>query len=669
MDSSINLGAFGSGGNGRTTKRQSPVKPPPTNDISSEEKDLLNSISLVQWAVCGPNTYKPVSSTFPKLESGVYSISVSQYHGIVYQRKNICVDDLLRFPDSLSDKILQEITTFWGKEEKFKERGFLHRRGYLLHGPAGCHAKGTKIIMYDGTFKNVEDIIVGDMLMGLDSKPRRVLELKRGKDKMVKIIPNKGTPFVVNENHILHLNHTIKKFYIDMSVKDYQKRYGNYKTHKTDLKLCYSNLIKFSKKDLIIPPYILGVWLGDGNKNEPSIVSADTPIIKEWKKFSNTIGLNVKKCNIRYYMSDGNKSTINIFTELLKKLNIYKNKHIPQNYLISDKNQRLELLAGLIDTDGTYKKSNKCFEFRNKNKNIVDGVVYLCRSLGLSSYVHPAKSFLVYNGKLKNYGIIYTVTISGNTNIIPTRLKRKQAKRRISKKNSLMTGFKIESIGTDDYYGFNLSDDHLYLTSDFMIHHNSGKTCLVQQIIYDIVTSGGLVFQCNNHPAIFNDGLTQYRKVESNRPVVCLFEDIDAIVDEHGEDEILTLLDGENQIDRVLNIATTNYPEKLDRRLVARPRRFDRVLEIGMPTDEVRRMYFNKKLNVSESELDKWVSSTGGFSFAACAELVISVCCFEKPFEESIEILKEMMTVQLNSRKYNVETNSAGFAGLIQNSK
>jgi SpoVK/Ycf46/Vps4 family AAA+-type ATPase len=124
----------------------------------------------------------------------------------------------------------------------------------------------------------------------------------------------------------------------------------------------------------------------------------------------------------------------------------------------------------------------------------------------------------------------------------------------------------------------------------------SGKTCLVQQIIADIVKSDGLVFQCTNHPAVFNDGLSQFRKVEPNRPIVCLFEDIDAIVEEHGEDEILTLLDGENQIDKVLNIATTNYPEKLDKRLVARPRRFDRVLEIGMPTAEVRKMYFQKKI-------------------------------------------------------------------------
>jgi AAA+ superfamily predicted ATPase len=330
--SEMNLEVFGTAppkpASARKTKSSGRDMPAVDKD---EQNDILNSISLVQWAVCGPNTYKPVSVTFPKLQSGVYSIAVSQYHGIIYQKKHICVDDLLRFPDSVSDKILAEITTFWGKGKKFQEHGFLHRRGYLLHGPAG-----------------------------------------------------------------------------------------------------------------------------------------------------------------------------------------------------------------------------------------------------------------------------------------------------------------------------------------------SGKTCLVQQIIADIVASDGLVFQCNNHPAIFNDGLSQFRKVEPHRPIVCLFEDIDAIVEEHGEDEILTLLDGENQIDKVLNIATTNYPEKLDKRLVARPRRFDRVLKIGMPTPAVRKMYFEKKLKVSAEEIEKWVSASDGFSFAACAELVISVCCFEKKFESAAEDLREMMTATLNNRDYNFGNNPLGFSPLPQ---
>ena len=62
-----------------------------------------------------------------------------------------------------------------------------------------------------------------------------------------------------------------------------------------------------------------------------------------------------------------------------------------------------------------------------------------------------------------------------------------------------------------------------------------------------------------------------------------------------------------------------------------------------MPSPEVRKMYFEKKLKVSEAEIEKWVAASEGFSFAACAELVISVCCFENTFENAVKILDDMM--------------------------
>ena len=88
MSSEMNLKAFGG-----EQRPQLPNKPrgararaaettgAPAND---EKEEMMNSVNLVQWAVCGPHTYKPVSSTFPKLASGVYSVAVSQYHGIIY---------------------------------------------------------------------------------------------------------------------------------------------------------------------------------------------------------------------------------------------------------------------------------------------------------------------------------------------------------------------------------------------------------------------------------------------------------------------------------------------------------------------------------------------------------------------------------------------------------
>ncbi len=187
----------------------------------------------------------------------------------------------------------------------------------------------------------------------------------------------------------------------------------------------------------------------------------------------------------------------------------------------------------------------------------------------------------------------------------------------------------------------------------------SGKTGIVNQIMARIVKAGDVVFLCQR-PEFLIDGLLDFRKVEPSRRAVCVFEDIDAIVREYGEDRLLALLDGENQIDYVLNIATTNYPERLDKRLVARPRRFDRVEKIGMPNADVRRVYLASKLklDVNDDEVTAWVNGTDGLSFAALAEAVISVKCLGNDFENTLKILRTMATGKSSSSEF--ETSNIG---------
>src|SRR5277367_6750906 len=123
--SEMNLDAFGKElVEPYSLKNRKPSRNQLIAGVSDEDQHATDSIELVQWSICGPQTYKPVSVTFPELNRGIYNILTTEQHGLVFQKKDIFVDDLLRFPDSLSDKILGEITTFWGKSEKFKEHGF-----------------------------------------------------------------------------------------------------------------------------------------------------------------------------------------------------------------------------------------------------------------------------------------------------------------------------------------------------------------------------------------------------------------------------------------------------------------------------------------------------------------------------------------------------------------
>lgn len=312
----------------------------------------------------------------------------------------------------------------------------------------GCHAKGTQILMYDGTVKNVEDIRVGDKLMGDDSTSRTVLELKHGKDVMYKITPIKGNSFTVNGEHILSLKRTNKGIIAKNGCRDHlagtvvnisvNKFLQLSKKMKGILKL-YRAAINFNynPNPLPIDPYFLGYWLGGGKHDR------------------------------------------NILLEKFRKYNLLNNKHIPLVYKTSSEKQRLQLLAGLIDSDGDKKKYINALCFSNKNEQLMDDVIYLCRSLGLAAY--KSGRWTSCRGK-RFYS--FRISISGELSYIPTRLKRKQCGKRRQIKNVLYTGFKIKKLGNDNYYGFKLDGNNLYLMGDFTVTHNSGKSFFGSKIIH-----------------------------------------------------------------------------------------------------------------------------------------------------------------------------------------
>jgi SpoVK/Ycf46/Vps4 family AAA+-type ATPase len=181
----------------------------------------------------------------------------------------------------------------------------------------------------------------------------------------------------------------------------------------------------------------------------------------------------------------------------------------------------------------------------------------------------------------------------------------------------------------------------------------SGKTSTVQLISKMIVDRGGLSTYIQN-PELGARGLELMRRIEPDRPIVVILEDIDAISQRHGEADLLALLDGELQIDNVIFIATTNYPERLDKRLTNRPSRFDIVKKIGMPSEDARRVYLkatNKRLaeKGNKAELELWIKQTKQFSLAHIKELIISVEVFEIPLDGAVERLRAMMDINLNS--------------------
>lgn len=176
----------------------------------------------------------------------------------------------------------------------------------------------------------------------------------------------------------------------------------------------------------------------------------------------------------------------------------------------------------------------------------------------------------------------------------------------------------------------------------------SGKTGTVALIIEDMVKNGGLVILGDTGPGMVAQQLSRLREIEPDRRVVLVLEDLDAIVERHGESDLLSLLDGEGQIDNVVFIATTNYPERLDPRIVNRPSRFDRVVKIGMPSLAARKMYVASRLGDDFADLELWAQETKGLSIAHIKELIVSVFCLETDFKSALTRVQTMKNAITN---------------------
>lgn len=363
----------------------------------------------------------------------------------------------------------------------------------LLVLPTGCHMRGQKVIMANGDFETVENIKVGDELLGVDSTPRRVIKLHHGSEQMAKISPVKGDPFVVNINHILSLKETGTESIINISVKDYLEKSNNFKhLHK----LYRSKGVEFAEKDgITIDPYFLGLLLGDGCIiNNISISNPDPEIALsiycEAQKHSMNVRVQDKdsdKC-ITYFLtnseSHGCKGGSNPYINMLREMGLYGcksgEKFIPGPYKCSPKQHRLRILAGILDTDGHLSHGNT-FDYVTKSEQLIDDVIFICRSLGLSAYKKE---------KFVNGDVFYRTCISGDLEQIPTRVARKKASPRQQKKSVTVTGFSVELLPEDDFYGFTIDGDHLYHLDDFTITHNCGKTIVFTKLAEKLVREG-----------------------------------------------------------------------------------------------------------------------------------------------------------------------------------
>jgi len=370
-----------------------------------------------------------------------------------------------------------------------------------------CLGLGTKVVMFDGTLKNVEDVVVGDKLMGDDSKPRNVLSLARGREKMYWVRQNKGIDYRVNESHILSLKRSRNEGkhkhgdVLNISVKDYNKKSNKFHTNYKGYKVA----IDFAKQALHVDPYFLGIWLGDGTTSNVSIATQDSEVVDYLKDYAQKLDLQVSKSKNKdkcpMYSITAGKRGISKFKDksLQKKLRdigVIDNKHIPQEYIKNSRKNRLKLLAGLIDSDGYYDKKYNVFEIVQKDEKLTQQIKFLADSLGFRVSIKTKKAKI----KKINYECdVYRLRIVGNLDEIPTKIKRKQARPLKAAREVKHTGLHVEYDKVDDYYGFVIDGNHLFLLEDMTVTHN---TSFILNTVNSLIMNGkGVAFFSLEMPA------------------------------------------------------------------------------------------------------------------------------------------------------------------------
>jgi hypothetical protein len=394
-------------------------------------------------------------------------------------------------------------------------------------GPPGsgkCLGKGTPVLMYDGNIKKVEDIKEGEYLMGDDSTPRRVLSTTSGRDNLYKIKPLKGEPYIVNEQHILCLKRNfMPRIKYDIQNKRYRiiwmknnKEYSklfNFRDYKSEnhaycsaveflnsleenndftrenileitvdeyLRLNksiiksykgYRTGVNFSHVDVPFP-YCLGYWLGSNYDSNFSINTINLKVVQRFTDELKKYGLNLRFEGNCKYKIEGD-----YFLNVLEEYKLINNKHIPSVYKCNSRENRLQLLAGIIDSHLVLftSISRSLFEISHESKHFIDDVAFLVRSLGFTCEIFkPTPTENYY--RLHFYG--------KNLHEIPVNYHSMNNPLKIDQ-DSLVEDIEVEPLGQGDYYGFTLDGNCRFLLGDFTVTHNtSGMETFAYRLKY-----------------------------------------------------------------------------------------------------------------------------------------------------------------------------------------
>lgn len=343
----------------------------------------------------------------------------------------------------------------------------------LLPRQMGKALDGDTDILTDSGFKKIKDIIVGDKVYTPKGKLVSVKNITGAQYNRTcyEIEFSNGEVIVADENHDWKFLDKSMNKYIVRNTKDMLERYEINKKQSQSISIDHCDIIEFESQKVLIDPYELGVWLGDGFSRTNKM----TCHIDDYFEFKKIIDISdLKRRKSQPNCVDFKFNTFDIKT--LKELNLFNNKHIPENYIFNDRNVRISLLQGLMDTDGSIEKNGVC-RFYQSNKNIIDQVKFLLASLGIKSTVG-----IVEFDSYKTAYTLHFVCNDFDVVRLPRKLERQyKNKNHIKNKRIYIKSYKI--VETRPVYCLSIDDnEHLFLAGRSLVptHNCSEKETLIK---------------------------------------------------------------------------------------------------------------------------------------------------------------------------------------------
>jgi hypothetical protein len=286
----------------------------------------------------------------------------------------------------------------------------------------------TPVLRPDGSFTPIGDLVAGDYVVGSDGRPTRVMKsLPQYESEMVKVAFSDGCSITCTPDHLWPVSSVVKRMggsrhrtydqYENKTAEEIGssvRRGGSFSKH-LNWQLKRTPSIKLPVASQPIPAYVLGVLIGDGSlsKTGVSFASVDKEIVS---RVCCELGGDFKatpggKCS--WFVSSvskvGNAVSRDLVTLGLKGKRAWE-KRIPDLYMRGSEFQRLELLRGLMDTDGTCHKGGYAY-YSTTSSGLADDVAALVRSLGGIATVKSYKKKYRYKGEMRDARDEYRVGV------------------------------------------------------------------------------------------------------------------------------------------------------------------------------------------------------------------------------------------------------------------